>query len=137
MKDIVAIMTAAVDYATDNGEAPDQGGMGPLGASDIFMTDISPFYIKICPRNDQWGTPYVTYTGDQCASMGGITAPMIGDDDTIIVSWGRKAADESFTYVPATPDSGLYTISGMSDFDRDLVNWSGTWIRAPKSGAGT
>lgn len=138
MKDIVAVMTAALDYATDNGEAPEVDRTGPLAAGDAFITDVSPFYIKICPLNDQWGEPYEIMTGATgCLSQGGVTAAMIGNDDTIIVSYGRKSADEGFTYLPATPDSGLYVISGMADFDNDLVNWSGTWIRAPKAGAGT
>jgi len=138
MKDIVSMMTAAIDFATDNGVGPDPGGGGPLGATDIFITDISPFYIKVCPQNDQWGTPYETHTGtDVSTNQGGIEAADVGGDDCLIFSYGRDKADEGFSYVPANPGSGLFTIGGMSDFDKDLINWSGTWIRSPKSGAGT
>ncbi len=58
---------------------------------------------------------------------------MVGDDDFVIVSYGRKGVNENFVYVPATPDSGLFTVSGMADFEKDLMSWNGTWIRGPKT----
>jgi len=139
MKDIVTMMTGAIDYATDHGEAPDAGADRLLatGGADAFITDVSPFYIKICPVNDQWGNAFHVLTGTGCAGFGGIDADMVSDDDTIILSFGRKGVDEGFTFIPTTPDSGLYEVSGMLDFDNDLVNWSGTWIRGPRAGSGT
>jgi hypothetical protein len=53
-------------------------------------------------------------------------------DDFLIQSWGRNSADEGFAYTPATPELGLFTVSSMQDFDNDLVNWNGSWIRAPR-----
>jgi len=138
MKDVITIMTGAIDYATDHGEAPEADRTGTLTAGDDFITDVSPFYIKICPVNDQWGNAFEVLTGSTgCLGQAGLTAAMLGDDDSIIISYGRKGVDEAFTFVPATPDSGLYEVSGMLDFDNDLVNWSGTWIRGPRAGSGT
>jgi type II secretion system protein G len=136
MKDVVSMATAAADYGTDNGEAPDAGTQdGALTSGCTWITSLSPFYMKICPLNDQWGNPFVVHSGTATVSFGGVTDLMVGDDDFIIVSFGRKGVDEAFTYIPTTPDAGLFTISGMEDFDKDLVNWNGTWIRAPRTAA--
>jgi len=62
MKDVVTMMTGAIDYATDHGEAPEVNRTGTLGSGDDFITDISPFYIKICPVNDQWGNAFEVLT---------------------------------------------------------------------------
>ncbi len=137
MKDVITIMTGAIDYATDHGEAPDTGTSRVLaaGGSDAFITAVAPFYIKICPVNDQWGNPFYIYTGTGCATFSGITADMVGDDDTILQSYGRKGVLEVFPYDPADTSSGLFEVSGMVDFDKDLINWSGSWIRAPRTGS--
>jgi len=138
MKDIVAIATAAADFATDNGEAPDLDQTGVLATGDQFILDISPFYIKICPVNDQWGNPLMAYTGETaCATLGGITAEMVGDDDFILAARGRKGVMEWDGYNASDPGEDMFIVSGMTDFDKDLVNWSGTWIQAPKAGGGT
>ncbi len=138
MKDVIVMMTGAIDYATDHGEAPDLGQTGELATGDVFITDISPFYIKLCPVNDQWGNPFHVYTGDTaCASAIGIGATNFGDDDTIIMSSGRKGEHLLFTYDTTDPSSGLFEVSGMIDFETDLVNWSGTWIQAPRAGSGS
>jgi len=135
MNDIVKIGTACADYATDHGEAPDNGNQdGVIASGTAFTTAIAPFYIKTCPINDSWGNAFMVHSGTASASFGGITAAMVGGDDFVIMSRGRKGADESFTYVPATPEAGLFTVSAMDDFDKDLVNWNGSWIRAPRIG---
>jgi prepilin-type N-terminal cleavage/methylation domain-containing protein len=138
MKDIVAIMTGSIDYVTDHGVAPEVGRTTVLVQGDTFITDISPFYIKICPVNDQWGNAFLVLTGiDGCPTQAGVTAAMVGDDDIIITSYGRKGLEEPFTFVPATPDLGFYEVFGMEDFDLDLTNWDCSWIRAPRAGSGT
>ncbi|MFC2170169.1 type II secretion system protein [Acidobacteriota bacterium] len=135
MKDTVSIATAAADYVTDNGEAPDAGNQnGPLSAGCQFIQDITPFYLKICPVNDQWGNPLNAFTGTAAATAG-ITDAMVGDDDFVLQSFGRKGIDEAFSYNPADPEAGYFTVSTMVDFDNDLINWSGSWIRAPRTAA--
>ena len=138
MKDVITMMTGAIDFATDHGEAPDLGQAGELSTSDTFITDISPFYIKLCPVNDQWGNPFHVYTGPTaCAAAISIADTNFGDDDTIIYSSGRKGVHLLFPYLLSDPSSGLFEVSGMTDFETDLVNWSGTWIQAPRAGAGS
>jgi len=136
MKDVITMMTGAIDYSTYHGEEPDEGADRVLatGGGDAFVTAISPFYIKICPVNDQWGFPFYIYTGTGCeGAFGGIAAGMVSGDDTIIQSYGRKGIDEGWPFVATTPEAGLYELSTMVDFDKDLVNWSGSWIRAPRA----
>lgn len=134
MKDVTTIAGACVDYATDNGKAPDSGTQdGPLAAGNAFITAISPFYLKVCPINDQWGNPYAVHSGTAAVSIGGITADMVGDDDFVIVSYGRKGISEAFVYDPTAPDAGMFVVSGMTDFENDLMCWNGSWIRGPRT----
>ena len=140
MKDIVAIATACADYSTDNGEAPQEGRAAELAAGDEFLTDISPFYIKICPINDQWGTQFMVYTGTGVAGAYGIQAAMVGVDDFVIASRGRDGVDGggtygAYTFVATNPEAGLYVVNSMEDFKNDLVNWNGSWVHAPRTAA--
>lgn len=134
MKDITTMAGACVDYATDSGKAPDAGTQdGVLTAGNDFIKAISPFYIKICPVKDQWGNAFSVHSGTAATSVGGIDATMVGDDDFIIISFGRKGVTDPFTYDPDNPDAGLFTISGNADFEKDLVSWNGSWISAPRT----
>jgi len=134
MKDIIIIATACADYVTDNGKAPDAGNQdGALTPGNDFIKAVSPLYIKSCPLKDQWGNAYSVHAGAAAASIGGIDAAIVGDDDFVIVSFGRKGANENFTFDPSTPDAGLFTVGGMPDFEKDLINWNGAWIRAPRA----
>ena len=56
MKDIMSMSTAIADYITDNAIAPDQNGQ--LAVGDQIISDLSPFYLKVMPINDQWGNPF-------------------------------------------------------------------------------
>jgi len=132
MNDIVKIATACADYATDNGTAPTSPD-GQLSSGHAFTTDVSPFYIKTCPVNDAWGNAYEIYTGDSCDGQNGLPSASIGVDDFLIQSWGRDTEDDTFTYLPATPEAGLFVVNSMQSFDNDLVNWNGSWIAAPRT----
>lgn len=138
MKDVATIATACADYITDNAKAPDAGSQdGVLSSGNSFIKAITPFYLKICPVKDQWGNAFSVHSGTAASSLGGITAEMVGDDDFVIISFGRKGADESFTYNPDAPETGYFIVSSSADFDKDLINWSGSWIRAPRIGSGS
>ncbi len=136
MKQIVHIATACADYVTSVGYAPDSGNQsGALQAGSNFMTSISPFFIKVCPINDQWGNPFRVYTGTAIASVYGIPAEDVHDDDFLIVSLGRDRADGgavNFTYQPDNLVAGLYQINSVADFNNDLINLDGSWIHAPR-----
>jgi len=140
MKDIVSIATACADFGTDNGEAPEEGRAAQLAIGDPFLTDISPFYIKICPINDQWGTALWVFTGSGVSSAYGITATMVGVDDFVIASDGRDGVPAggsygAYTFVATSPEAGLYVVNSMEDFKNDMVNWNGSWIHAPRTAA--
>jgi len=130
MKDIVVISTAVTDYVTDNGVTPVQDGT--YTASAVFYTGLSPFYIKVLPLTDQWGTPYRAYCGI-AANVYGISGA--AGDDFVIASYGRAGAAESFTFTATDPEAGLFVVSQSDHFNRDLVMWNGSWIRAPRTAA--
>lgn len=136
MKDIVHIATACADYLTSTGFAPDAGNQsGALTIGCNFVTALAPTFIKVCPVNDQWGNPYRVYTGSAVSNAYGIPAAGLGDDDFVIVSYGRDGAlggNVTFTYQVEDPTSGIYRVNSMEDFKNDLVNFNGSWIHAPK-----
>jgi len=136
MKDIVTIATGAADFITDQGAwanaTPAVAQSGDLTEGNAFILALSPFYVKIIPVNDQWGEPYKVYVGD-AAAVRGILAEDIGNDDFVIESYGRDNIATAPNYDPTSPSAGMYTVSTMADFNRDLVNWSGSWIVAPRT----
>ena len=135
MKDIVTIATGAADFITDQGAWDDAGVThnGPLVANDSFIRALSPFYIKVCPVNDNWGTAFQVFLGASAGAQRSIGATNVGDDDFLIESRGRNGTTDGWTFSATAPTAGMYIIDEMRDFDYDLVNWSGSWIRAPRT----
>jgi len=136
MKDIVVISTAVTDFVTDNGVTPTQ--TGTYAASSDFYTGLSPFYVKVLPLSDQWGTFYNAYCGTAVNGNYGVTGA--AGDDFLIVSYGRDKAlgadGRSWSaFVPADPESGLFIVSQSDHFNYDLVMWNGSWISAPRTAA--
>lgn len=131
MKDIVVISTAVTDYVTDNGITPTQNGT--YSATDAFYTGLSPFYVKVLPLTDQWGTLYNAYCGTDVDGNYGISGA--AGDDFVIASYGRAGLLESFSFSPTDPEAGLFVVSQSSHFNNDLVMWNGSWIRAPRTSA--
>ena len=130
MKDITVISTAIADYVTDNGVAPTQAGAYTGG--DPFYLSLSPFYIKVLPVTDQWGSSFNVWCG-LAATEYGATDP--GTDDFLIASFGRDKTQEGFSFLANNPEAGLEVIRQSTDFNKDLVMWNGSWIRAPRTAA--
>jgi len=131
MKDVMVISTALADYLTDNGTAPVQAGT--YAATAPFYGEISPFYIKIMPINDQWGTNFNIWCNDAVSGYANVTG---ANGDFVVASFGRDGLQLAATgYSPTDPEGGLYIVSAMTHFDRDLVAWNGSWISAPRSSA--
>lgn len=133
MKDIVTIATGAADFITDQGSW-DHAGIthnGDLSAGDNFITALSPFYVKVIPVNDQWGLPFKVYLGSD-AAVRSIAATDVGADDFVIESFGRDRVGDGWDYQATDPTDGMYVVDSMDDFNLDLVNWAGSWIRAPR-----
>jgi prepilin-type N-terminal cleavage/methylation domain-containing protein len=126
-KDIQLISTYMLDYITDKSTPP--ANNGDIGTE--LKTALSPTYTKVLPLSDQWGTGYKVYTGVS-VTVYGITGA--GLDDFLIASYGRDRAVESWTYNASLPEGGLYTLAGAVDFNRDLVDYNGQFIRGPRTG---
>ncbi|MGB8952638.1 MAG: type II secretion system protein [Candidatus Aminicenantales bacterium] len=128
-KDINTIASTLADYISDKATPPANNG----AITAAMKTALSPFYIKVLPSSDQWGNSFMVYTGTDCDGNYGVTGSV--DDDYLISSYGRGGVLESWSYDPANPDVGLYTISAAADFEKDLINCNGSFIRCPRAGA--
>jgi prepilin-type N-terminal cleavage/methylation domain-containing protein len=138
MKDMNTIATGITDYITDKGKAPAWGGAVTDGGT--IVTSISPFYVKVFPSTDQWGNPFFVYTRNEAMGIYSIqynpAAASFGDDEYVVSSSGRNTAfGEPGAYDPTLPAAGLYTMNSMTDFNNDLVIWSGAWVIGPRTGA--
>jgi len=132
MKSVATISAAITDYITDNGVAPAQGGI--IVAGPGFYESLAPFYIKVLPITDEWGTPYNVWCGAAAATTpySGITGGEL--DDFVVASFGRnKMPDADIGFSLANPEAGLFIVSSSADFNNDLVMWNGSWISAPKT----
>jgi type II secretion system protein G len=139
MKDINTYATALMDYVTDKGFAP-ANGTGQLtgAAGDPMVVALTDFYIKALPQNDQWANLYYVYTSDDCdgASAFGValgSGQTWGTDDFIVASSGRNAATDDSGYTSSDPSSGFYTLNSMTDFNKELLNWNGSWVIGPRT----
>jgi len=131
MKDLVVMSTAITDFVTDNGITPVQNGT--YTATAVFYTSLSPFYIKVLPLTDQWGTNFNAYCGTDVDGNYGISGA--AGDDFLVSSYGRAGTLESFTFTATDPEAGMFVVSQSDHFNRDLVMWNGSWIRAPRTAA--
>jgi len=131
MKDINSIATAITDFITDNGTAPTDPG-GPLSAGQAIYQQLSGFYLKVLPQNDQWGTPFQVWCGTGAEGVySGVVS--CGYDDFVVASLGRNKGPDAITFDPQFPTTAYFAITAMTSFNGDLVNWDGSWIHAPKS----
>ena len=126
-QDISQIASWIAEYITD--KAVPFAQTGDITAA--MNTALVPMYTKVLPSKDQWGTGFKVYTGT-AVSVYGITGAVA--DDFLVASWGRGGVVEGFTYVATAPEAGYYSISTTADFDRDLINFNGQFIRCPRSG---
>ncbi len=138
MKEVMSISTASADYITDHGDWSLVPQTGPLVAANPFITAIATFYLKVCPINDPWNTPYQVDVGQGPVTsvMSGADTGDIGADDFVVQSWGRdKAAGplQASSYTTGTPEAGFYNVSRMVDFNNDLVAWNGNWVVGPRT----
>jgi type II secretion system protein G len=130
MKDILSLATAAADWVADNGEWTFNQS-GDINPSSEFVIAITPFYIKICPVVDYWGEPYKVYLGSM-AAVRSISEDDLGPDDFVIESFGMDGITDGWQWDLASLDDDYYTVDSWPAFKYDMVNWNGSWIRAPR-----
>lgn len=128
VSDIRQMAMALEGYITDNARLPDLRGRYQNDAQ--FQGALVPFYVKALPFKDRWGHDYYIYFAQACEGQYGLSGA--GEVDYLIVSLGKNGIRENWEYSPSSPDAGLYVIGSMNDYDRDLVWYSGSWIRAPQ-----
>jgi len=129
MKDIIIISTAIVDYITDNGITPTQDGI--YDENSEIHNALVPFYLKSFPSKDPWGNNYLIYCGKAGNGKYGITECV--SDDFVVVSYGKDGEKESWEFIAYNPDAGIFVVNTDDDYDKDLVMWNGSWIRAPRT----
>jgi hypothetical protein len=130
MNDMNMISTALMDYITDFMTAPDQDGAYSVNSE--FYKALAPFYIKVLPMKDPWGNNYLVYCGSACKGKFGIPESEIYDDAFMVVCLGRDGESELFNFDPDYPENGLYLLDSIKDFNKDLIQWCGSWMRAPQ-----
>ncbi len=133
MKEIMTMSTGAMDYITDHGDWTGVTQAGDVVATTGMGQKIAPFYIKAVPAKDPWNLAYQADVGtvDTNSFLSNLPTGTLGGDDFIISSFGRNNAKGALQYDATAPEASRYNVSGMSDFDNDLVCWSGNWVIAP------
>jgi type II secretion system protein G len=135
MSDINTIAKACLEYVAENDVAPAAGIQnGPLTTNNAFIKTLTEKYLTTCPVNDHWGNPLVVYSGMSVANFSGFSEDMVEEGDFLIISYGRYGQPEGFTFDSDNREAGMFKVSTMDDFKKDLINWNGSWIRAPRTG---
>jgi len=134
MQDMNTIAKACIEYVVEHNAAPAAGTQnGPLSPGNEFIKALTEKILASCPATDKWKNPMIVYSGKAVASLLGLPDSMGDNSDFIIISYGRKGVDEHFTFDPSNREAGLFEPKTMADYDKNLINWNGTWIRAPRS----
>lgn len=128
MKNMATISTAISDHVTDTGVPPKQAGVYDMKSE--FYSSLSPFYVKVVHIKDNWGNNFLVFSGKACNDVyEGIKG--CTEKDFIIISYGKDGKKEHWKYDTKNPEAGLYELKSIDDFNKDLIMWNGTWIRAP------
>lgn len=126
-RDIMDISMALLQYVSDYGVAPPQSG--DVARLDEIERALVPAYLKAMPARDAWGNDFLIYCGEGCNGIYGLRD--CSKYNFLVVSLGKGGASETWIYDPTDENGGLYSHSAFTDFEKDLVMFNGTWIRAP------
>lgn len=113
MGDMKSIGSAVESYITDWSFAPQ---VGSVTIDNLAESWFQPFYIKILPVNDAWGSLF-QYENSDVAT---------GGDLYTIHSWGRDKAD---TAPPVPP---LYDVTTLAGFNNDIYFSNGIYTVGPR-----
>ncbi|MCK7482963.1 MAG: hypothetical protein M0C28_41995 [Candidatus Moduliflexus flocculans] len=53
------------------------------------------------------------------------------ENDFLIVCLGKDGKSDGWEFDNLHPQAGFYKLNAKDDFDKDLVNWNGSWVHAP------
>jgi type II secretion system protein G len=106
MGDMKSVGTALEVYATDNAMVPNEE-LNSLNTATYFI----PFYIKIMPEKDSWGTVWFYEHGESPTTNYSVT------------SWGR---DKN----PFSTDA-MYQVTSLADFDNNIIYSNGQFTLGP------
>jgi len=106
MGDLKSVGTALEIYTTDNSMVPN-ATLVELNTATYFV----PFYIKVLPLTDSWGTAWDYEMGDTPS------------DQYSVTSYGRDKAGPD--------DSGMYQVTSLSDFNNDITFSNGQFTVGP------
>lgn len=113
MGDMKSIGSAIESYITDWSFAP-QNAAGPI--STMAVGWFQPFYIKILPQTDGWGTMF-QYDHSAIAA---------GGDLYTIQSYGRNKINGPI------PTPNLYNVTSLADFNNDIFFANGIYTVGPQ-----
>ncbi|HLP45729.1 MAG TPA: prepilin-type N-terminal cleavage/methylation domain-containing protein [Candidatus Kapabacteria bacterium] len=114
MGDMKTIGGAIEDYMTDNYMAPGAGGVVLISGLEIYL---EPFYIKMLPSKDGWGTDLQYSSGN------------VGVDQDLysIFSYGRGGTSN-----PIDTAQTNYVVNSMLGFENDICFSNGQFTYVAK-----
>ena len=126
MKEINTLSTGMMDFVTDKGFSIPHGA----AVDATIVAALSQLYLKAVPQFDKWGNP-LEYHGGQLAGYAIRGCVFSGNDDFVVISYGRDNIGDGVDFQPLLPNAGFYTINTMADFQNDMIMWNGQWVRRP------
>jgi hypothetical protein len=114
MADVRSLGTSVESFAVDTNAYP--GPVAPIAAIEVIAGDIEPIYIRVAPRLDPWGSPYLFWSDTRHYAI--VTLGSDGSADEEYETWGL----EQFTGLEpeATVEPG-----------KDIVFVDGQFVRWP------
>ncbi len=115
MGDMKTISGAIEEYMSDNYMAPGDGAVNLITGLEVY---IEPFYIRMLPSKDGWGSTFTYQSG---------AADDNDRDAYSVYSYGRNQAMDV-----VDPGNSDYIVNTMSGFDNDICISNGTFTYKPK-----
>lgn len=115
MGDMKTIGSAIEDYMTDNYQAPGNAVATTVRDLEVFL---EPFYIKMCPVKDGWGTDLAYVSG---------ASGDVDQDQYSVVSYGRGGVFNAFD-----PANSNYIVNTMAGFENDICFSNGQFTYVAK-----
>ncbi len=115
MGDMKTIGGAIENYMTDNYMAPGNGAATTVGMLEAYL---EPFYIKMLPVRDGWGTSLVYESG---------AAETPEQEMYSVISYGRGGLSTGLNIANSN-----YIVNSMAGFENDICFSGGQFTYSPK-----